>query len=536
MSEEILKVRCIEDGEPFEVEYSVLSPEDFLPPNGDPRRGEIIRGLKEADAKTDALEQRINEINSELEKYTNTADKLDYTVAVASGVITGMIDLLVVGKWDFEKAKAASNQDVNNKVVAFAKKDPEYVPWCRGTAHGKKIRNPDRLDSAIEFLEHKYHLPGDGEYSKGSTSIGAGSHRLDDFCHHPTLVGLICCVIVQFTGSTIYCNSENEIIQLPVQVNKYGKFVGDSPIAKVFAGVVNWCLNAAGAIANQRGHLMSDIATSAGIPGPVMSMLKELSVLFGNKDFSEGLRRAYQNGIGSGKKQVDLGIFNELFSGASSKLDGRTEAAVAHELKRQAVPVIINEVLVRGFYFVRRLVMQYKENSGWDGIDWHKVIPFNNRTIVRMMTIASGTFTAIDMAGAAIQGAAKSGGNAALFAKEFLLNVNFVGVGRFVIAVGADVAMGVKAGKLKEERLHLYMEMMHWTNTKVFYTQANMWLDAEGAQEAIIAAYQSMEIAYAAFADYLVQAQKVLDSVDVAGMNANNPGLVEDLLAMLQKE
>ena len=80
------------------------------------------------------------------------------------------------------------------------------------------------------------------------------------------------------------------------------------------------------------------------------------------------------------------------------------------------------------------------------------------------------------------------------------------------------------------------MEMMHWTNTKVFYTQANMWLDAEGAQEAIIAAYQSMEIAYAAFADYLVQAQKVLDSVDVAGMNANNPGLVEDLLAMLQKE
>lgn len=535
MNEEFLKVQCETDGEPFEVAYSILSPEDFLPDAGDPRRAEIIRGLKEADAKTDALEQRINEINQELEKYTNTADKLDYTVAVASGVITGMIDVLVVGEWDFEKAKAASNQDVNNKVVAFAKKDPEYVPWCRGTAHGKKIRDPDRLDSAIEFLEHKYHLPGDGEYSKGGTSIGAGSHRLDDFCHHPTLVGLICCVIVQFTGSTIYCNSENEIIQLPVQVNKYGKFVGDSPIAKVFAGVANWCLNAAGAIANQKGHLMSDIATSAGIPGPVMSMLKELSVLFGNKDFSEGLRRAYQNGIGSGKKQVDLGIFNELFSGASSKLDGRTEAAVAHELKRQAVPVIINEVLVRGFYFVRRLVMQYKENNGWDGIDWHKVIPFNNRTIVRMMTIASGTFTAIDMAGAAIQGAAKSGGNAVLFAKEFLLNVNFVGVGRFVIAVGADVAMGVKAGKLKEERLHLYMEMMHWTNTKVFYTQANMWLDAEGAQEAIIAAYQSMEIAYAAFADYLISAQRMLDSVDVAGMDKYNPGLRKRLLAILEE-
>lgn len=535
MSEEFLKVQCETDGEPFEVAYSILSPEEFLPAAGDPRRAEIMRGLENAEAKTDALGHRIAEINQELEKYTNTADKLDYTVAVASGVITGMIDVLVVGKWDFEKAKAASNQDVNNKVVAFAKKDPQYVPWCSSTAHGRRMRDPNRLESAIEFLEHKYHLPGDGEYSKGDTSIGARSHRLDDFCHHPTLVGLICCVIVQFTGSTIYSNSDNELIQLPVQVNKYGKFVGDSPIAKVFAGVVNWCLNVAGAITNQKGHLMSDMSTSAGIPGPLMSMLKEVSALFGNKDFSEQLRRAYQNGIGSGKKQIDLGTFNELFGGASSKLDGRTEAAVAHELKRQAIPVIINEVLVRGFYFVRRLVMQYKENNGWDGIDWRKVVPFNNRTIVRMMTIASGTFTAIDMAGAAIQGAAKSGGNAALFAKEFLLNVNFVGVGRFVIAVGADVAMGIKAGKLRNERLQLSLEMMHWTNTKVFYTQANMWISAENAQKALIAAYQSMEVAYVAFANYLIQAQRTLDSVDIAGMEQYNPGLVAELLDCLHE-
>ena len=536
MREEILRIQCTNENEPFEVEYSILSPEDLLPPDDDPRRQEIIQGLEKAKAKTDALENRIAEINQDLEKYTNTADRLDYTVAVASGVITGMIDLLVVGKWDFEKAKATSNQDVNNKVVAFAKKDPKYIPWCNNAARGRRRRDPNRLDSAIEFLENKYRLPGDGGYSKGDTSIGPGTHRLDDFCHHPTLIGLVCCVIVQFTGSTVYCNSGNEIIRLPVQVNKYGKFVGDGTIEKVFAGVVNWCLNVAGAIANQKGHLMSDMATSAGIPGPVMSMLKELSAMLGNKDFSEQLRRAYQNGIGPGKKQVDLGIFNELFSGASSKLDGRTEAAVAHELKRQAVPVIINEVLVRGFYFVRRLMMQYKENNGWDGIDWRRVLPFNNRTIVRMMTIASGTFTAIDMGGAAIQGAAKSGGNVTLFAKEFLLNVNFVGLGRFVIAVGTDVAMGAKKGNLENERLHLYLEMMHWTNAKVFYAQANMWISAEKAQEALIAAYQSMQVAYVAFADYLIQAQKMLDSVDVQGMNAYNPKLVEEILAILHQE
>ena len=77
--------------------------------------------------------------------------------------------------------------------------------------------------------------------------------------------------------------------------------------------------------------------------------------------------------------------------------------------------------------------------------------------------------------------------------------------------------------------------MMHWTNTKVFYTQANMWISAENAQKALIAAYQSMEVAYVAFANYLIQAQRTLDSVDIAGMEQYNPGLVAELLDCLHE-
>ena len=43
-------------------------------------------------------------------------------------------------------------------------------------------------------------------------------------------------------------------------------------------------------------------------------------------------------------------------------------------------------------------------------INWNNVLPFKNRTVIRMLTIATGTFTAIDMADAAIQSAVKSGG------------------------------------------------------------------------------------------------------------------------------
>ena len=36
-------------------------------------------------------------------------------------------------------------------------------------------------------------------------------------------------------------------------------------------------------------------------------------------------------GIGTGKGQVDLGVLNSLFEGASSKMDVRTERAVGHD-------------------------------------------------------------------------------------------------------------------------------------------------------------------------------------------------------------
>ena len=177
---------------------------------------------------------------------------------------------------------------------------------------------------------------------------------------------------------------------IPVTVNEYGNFVGKNSVTKLFSGMINWFITVAKTIANRKGHLMSDMAGShtsvgggSGVPGKFMSLMKELAVLpcFKDTKFNENLRKAFQNGIGTGNKQVSLGACNKLFEGASSKLDMRTEMAVAHELKRQAIPVVINEVLVRGFYFVRRLCMELKEKGEFSAVDWKKVIPFNNRTI-----------------------------------------------------------------------------------------------------------------------------------------------------------
>jgi hypothetical protein len=184
-----------------------------------------------------------------------------------------------------------------------------------------------------------------------------------------------------------------------------------------------------------------------GLPGSFLSTAKELSSLpcFRDSNFAENLRKAYQNGIGTGKAQFDLGPFNSLFSGASSKLDMRTEMAVGHELKRQARPVLLNEIIVRGAFFIRQFIRQMREKKSLQDIEWKQLFPIRNRTVVRMLTISTGTFTTIDLADAAIRASAKG----AAFLPAFVLRINFVGVGRFSLALGADMIMGIQKGRIE---------------------------------------------------------------------------------------
>ena len=102
-----------------------------------------------------------------------------------------------------------------------------------------------------------------------------------------------------------------------------------------------------------------------------------------------------------------------------------------------------------------------------------------------MITIASGTFTAIDLADAGIRAAVKSGGNMAAFLGSFILRINFVGIGRFAVACYTDIKMGIERSKLIDERMKVNSEMIFLNNAKVFYKQADMWVAAENASIAI---------------------------------------------------
>ena len=150
-------------------------------------------------------------------------------------------------------------------------------------------------------------------------------------------------------------------------------------LVSVLKTVVNWA-----------GHLVSDVNGSIstpgegmGIPGLYLSFLKEVASLPGlnNTGLSEYIDELYQN----------------------EKFDLRKELSNIDQLKKQFVPVVLGEALVRGFYLIRHFVDSYKENNGFTGINWRQVVPVGNRTIVRMLTVEKGTFEVFDVADAAIR-------------------------------------------------------------------------------------------------------------------------------------
>jgi hypothetical protein len=157
----------------------------------------------------------------------------------------------------------------------------------------------------------------------------------------------------------------------------------------------------------------------------------------------------------------------------------RAELAVINELGRQAIPVLLGDLIVRSLYFVRHLISELSNKDSFKDVNWRNVIPINNRTIVRMMTIESGTFTAIDIADAAIRSTIKNGTpENPLFWKDMILRVNFIGVGRFAVALSTDILMGRERAIDINERILLYGKYNLLENSKIYYKQENMWLTA----------------------------------------------------------
>ena len=135
----------------------------------------------------------------------------------------------------------------------------------------------------------------------------------------------------------------------------------------------------------------------------------------------------------------------KIIKGTELRFDLRTEMGIGEYIAKTAVPVIINECIVRAFYMFRRLFTEIRENKVESiqelfKINPAKFLPVNNRELSRMITVSSGTFMVIVTSKDAATAIIKSKGDKKKFAAYFLLNINYFGIARFSFACKNDAS------------------------------------------------------------------------------------------------
>lgn len=138
-------------------------------------------------------------------------------------------------------------------------------------------------------------------------------------------------------------------------------------------------------------------------------------------------------------------------------MDFRGEFGIINEISRQALPVIANDCIVRTLYFIRQFAKELKEKqiSGIDNvgkINVKNIIPFGNQTISRMLLVATAVFTTIDVSEAVIT-------------KKYFVSINYIGVGRFIVAIGIETINCLKIRNVKE------LKKMYETINKNTFTE-----------------------------------------------------------------
>lgn len=383
--------------------------------NIDDDRFGFATSIDEALAQAEVELVVLNETVESIKELKPQCDKLDYILAASSGALCGVIDIFLVGKPDESPLGDITDKWFANRTIDFAK-----LCGYKG--------DKNSLSSAINFLEEKFKIPYDQSVGGGIfrelINLTPSNHHFKSLGHNPTLLGLFFSILNQFTNTSDFV-SNGELISLN---NSDGKFElqGKNIPSKLFCGITNWI-----------GHLISDVSGSSGSKGRGMGIPSPIW--------------AWSNDVIAIKAKLNIPVteFDKSVNELALKLfkkgyDVRFQTT-------QAIPVFINEMIVRLLYSIRRLIGYYisvpKNDRSW-GLLWKSCEPFSNATVKRMLTVAHGTFCIIDIGDATIRGFKKGIGSFNVF--EFVLRLNVVGVGRFAISLYGETKRAISYDHARE--------------------------------------------------------------------------------------
>lgn len=363
-------------------------------------------GYQFATSISDALQQaeleltELNETVASIEKLKPECDKMDYILSASSGALCGVMDIFLVGKPSESPLGNITDKWFENRTKDFAK-------LC-----GWKGDNSS-TSSAIRFLEKEFKIPYDqsGPGIAGSSiyDLAPLNHHFKSLGHNPTLMGLFFSILDQFANTSHFV-SGGDLISLQKASQDF-QLQGNDTSSRLFCGFVNWF-----------GHLMSDVSGASGskirgmgIPSPFWSWTNDVIAI---------KRTLHMEASEFDKRLNELAL--EIYK---QSYDVRFQTA-------QAIPVFVNELVVRLIYSVRRSIKYFKEAEPSErsfALMWKTCEPFTNATVKRMLTVAHGTFCLVDIGDATVRAFKDGGGQ--FNAVKFVLRLNIVGVGRFAVSL-----------------------------------------------------------------------------------------------------
>lgn len=357
--------------------------------------------------------EKIEDSISSIKNLKPDCDKVDYMLAASSGALCGIIDIFLVGKPGESPLGNLTDKWFENRTRDFA----------------KLMKCPDvdnkSISSIIRWLENNfgvlYDQRGAGDVGSWIFGLTPSNHHFKSLGHNPSLLGAFFSILDQFTHQSHFV-SNGQLISLQ-DVSGGATLKGNNVVSKIFSGLINWF-----------SHLMSDVNGASGskgrgmgIPSPLWSWTNDVIAI-------------------KSKMKIPISEFDKNINELALELfekgyDFRFQTT-------QIIPVVINEMLVRFFYSIRRLLRYYakvEKSKRSFTLMWSECEPFSNSTVKRMLTVAHGTFCLIDVGDATIRGIGAGGGT--INPVEFFLSLNIVGVGRFTFSLYGEAKRGIQIHK-----------------------------------------------------------------------------------------
>ena len=340
--------------------------------------GQIISQEAVAEKTTRAMvgdflsREEIQAINSSFSESLNKkveCDGLDYALACACGVISGLIDVLLVKTPHEGIIGDATDKLFDKAVIALAE---------------KKTNGEDRsIASAIGYFEKKAKVSYDQAKTQEITKkladgftetikhLSTKNHHVKSLSHYPDVFGLIASICNQFTNTSTFLDTAKGKITIINGGDGLPELEGNTMPAKIFSGFVNWLRHCISDVAGSSGNRTPDGGVGSGLPIPFTEFFQFCN--FGAFKNEKGQNQTFAT--------VMVKVYEEGY-------DLRHGVATS-------VPVLINELLIRAVFMIKQ--------HFYNKVEWADLFRRKSEDrLQRMATVGAGALCLVDLSEAAI--------------------------------------------------------------------------------------------------------------------------------------